>query len=365
MTTTFCNAFFYPVVETLALIGIALILWYGGGQVMAKIISIGTLVAFIQLTQSFYEPVTEISSKYHVLQAALASSERIFRLLDEPVSATSPGKAARTDVVRGRIEFRNVWFAYRDNHWVLKDVSFIIAPGEKVAFVGHTGAGKSTIAHLLLRFYEIQRGQILIDDIDIRQMDPVELRSNFASVPQDIFLFSRDLSSNIRLGDHSISEERIGVAARAVHLEGLPTMLNQGRQRNVLERSAGLSVGQKQLVGFARALAFDRPILILDEATSSIDTRTEIEIRDAVQRIIRGRTALIIAHRLSTIQSADKILVMHKGKIHETGQHQVLLARRGLYWRLYRVQISKDGSPGTELVMDESQAQLPFSRPGG
>lgn len=318
---------------------------------MRETVSLGTLVAFIQLAQSFYEPVTEIGSKYHVLQAALASSERIFRLLDEPI-ATLPKKTSRPGPVRGRIEFRNVWFAYQDNDWVLKNVSFRVEPGEKVAFVGRTGAGKTTITNLLLRFHEIQRGQILFDDIDIRQMDPEDLRSNVAIVPQDIFLFSADITSNIRLGDQSISEEMVKSAARQVHLDKFIVELEKGYQYEVHERGAGLSVGQKQLVGFARALAFNRPILILDEATSSIDTRTEIQIRDAIGRIIASRTALVIAHRLSTIQAMDRILVMHKGEVRESGDHKSLLARRGLYWKLHQLQFCQKLATAVEMESD-------------
>jgi ATP-binding cassette subfamily B multidrug efflux pump len=348
---TLRNALFYPVIEIIASIGIALIIWYGGGQVMRETVSLGTLVAFIQLAQLFYDPVTEIGSKYHALQAALASSERIFRLLDEPI-AILPKKRSRRGPVRGRIEFRNVWFAYQDNDWVLKNVSFLVEPGEKVAFVGRTGAGKTTITNLLLRFHEIQRGQILFDDMDIRQMDPEDLRSNVAIVPQDIFLFSADIASNIRLGDQSISEERVKSAARQVHLDKFIVELEKGYQYEVRERGVGLSVGQKQLVGFARALAFNRPILVLDEATSSIDTRTEIQIRDAIERIIASRTALVIAHRLSTIQAMDRILVMHKGEVRESGDHKSLLARRGFYWKLHQLQFCHKLATAGEMESD-------------
>lgn len=339
MAGTFRNAVFYPAIQAMALIGIALVIWYGGGQVMHGFISLGSLVAFIQLAQSFYDPITEISSKYPVLQAALVSSERIFALLDEPTANVSLEKPLQIEVARGRVEFRNVWFAYKPEDWILKDVSFIVEPGEKVAFVGRTGAGKTTISNLLLRFYEIQRGQILLDNVDIRQINPAELRSNFAIVPQDIDLFPGDITSNISLRNLSISEEMVRTAANAVHLEEFVTKLDQGYHSEVLERGAGLSVGQRQLVGFARALAFDRPILILDEATSSVDSQTESLICDAVRRIMAGRTGLVIAHRLSTVQSADKILVIHKGKIRESGDHKSLLAQRGLYWRFYYLQV--------------------------
>ncbi|HEY6352096.1 MAG TPA: ABC transporter ATP-binding protein [Candidatus Angelobacter sp.] len=332
------SALFHPTIAAIASIGIALVLCFGGSQVMRGIISLGTLVAFIQLAQSFYDPIADLHSRYPVLQSALISSERIFSLLDQPVAITPTENPAPLATAHGRIEFRNVWFAYHADDWILKDVSFTVELGQKVAFVGLTGAGKTTITNLLLRFYEIQRGRILLDGVDIRQIDPVQLRSNFALVLQDIVLFSGDITSNVRLGDQSISEERVRTAARAVHLDEFITSLDRGYHSEVLERGAGLSVGQKQLVGFARALAFDRPILVLDEATSSIDSRTESQIRNAIQKTMVGRTALVIAHRLSTIQSVDKILVIHKGEIRECGNHQSLIAQQGLYWRLYRLQ---------------------------
>lgn len=332
------NALFLPAIATLPMIGIALIMGFGGIQVMHQVISLGTLVAFIQLVQSFHDPVVEIHSRYPALQSALASAERIFGLLDEPVANPSKEQPARLGRALGRIEFRNVWFAYKAEDWILKDVSFTVEAGEKVAFVGFTGAGKTTITSLLLRFYEIQRGRILLDGVDIQKMDPVQLRSNFAIVLQDIVLFSGDITSNIRLGDDSISETKVKATACQVHLEPFVTGMKNGYQSVVLERGANLSTGQKQLIGFARALAFDRPILVLDEATSSIDSRTESQIRDALQKIMVGRTAIIIAHRLSTIQAVDKILVMHKGEVRESGNHKSLLARQGLYWRLHRLQ---------------------------
>lgn len=335
---TLRNALLYPAMEAMMFIGIALIIWYGGGQVISQAIGLGTLVAFVQLAQSFYDPVTEIGSRYHTLQGALAASERIFELLDEPTANVPLGETAHLGVVRGRIEFRNVWFAYEDEDWILRNVSFTVEPGETVALVGRTGAGKTSITNLLLRFYEIQRGQILLDGIDIRELHPAELRASFAMVPQDIFLFAGDITSNIRLENRSIPETRVRAAARDVHLEEFVVRLENGYQSEVFEGGAGLSVGQKQLVGFARALALNRPILILDEATSSVDTHTESQIRDATQKIMAGRTALVIAHRLSTIQSVDRILVMHKGEIRESGDHKSLLARRGLYWMLHHLQ---------------------------
>jgi ATP-binding cassette, subfamily B, multidrug efflux pump len=349
---TMRNALLNPAIEALMFVGIALIIWYGGGQVMGRAMGLGTLVAFIQLAQSFYDPVTEIGSRYHTLQGALAASERIFELLDEPMANAPLGEAAQLGVVRGRIEFRNVWFSYEDEEdWILRDVSFTVEPGETVAFVGRTGAGKTTITNLLLRFYEIQRGQILLDGIDIRELHPAELRASFAVVPQDIFLFAGDVTSNIRLGNRSIPETRVRAAARDVHLAAFIDQAENGYQSEVFEGGAGLSVGQKQLMGFARALALDRPILILDEATSSVDTHTESQIRDATQKIMAGRTALVIAHRLSTIQSVDRILVMQKGEIRESGDHKSLLARRGLYWMLHQIQFSR-GPVAVEALAD-------------
>ncbi|HVG21450.1 MAG TPA: ATP-binding cassette domain-containing protein, partial [Blastocatellia bacterium] len=288
------------------------------------------------------EPISDISEKYNILQSAMASSERIFKMLDEPVTIKSPDDSVRIGRARGRIEFRNVWFAYKNEDWVLKDISFVVEPGERVAFVGHTGAGKTTITNLLLRFYDVQRGQVLLDGVDVRELDLEELRANFSIVLQDVFLFSGDVASNIRLGNDRITDEQLRAAAREVHADDFIRRLPNGYQTELRERGAGLSVGQKQLISFARALAFDPRVLILDEATSSIDTETEILIRDAVERLMEGRTSIVIAHRLSTIQSVDKIVVMHKGEIREVGTHQDLLQERGLYWRLYRLQFYQD-----------------------
>jgi ATP-binding cassette subfamily B multidrug efflux pump len=340
--TIFYYAVFYPAVEIIGSIGVALIIWYGGGQVIRGVTTIGTLIAFIQLARAFYEPISDISEKYNILQAAMASSERIFKLLDEPVTIASPASPRHLGRARGRIEFRNVWFAYKNEDWILKDVSFVAEPGERVAFVGHTGAGKTTITSLLLRFYDIQRGQILLDDLDIRELDLEELRSSFGIVLQDVFLFSGDIAANIRLGNELISDSALREAAREVHVDDFVRQLPEGYSSELRERGAGLSVGQKQLISFARALAFDPSVLILDEATSSIDTETEFLIRDAVERLMAGRTSLVVAHRLSTIQSVDKIIVMHKGEIREVGRHQDLLALRGLYWRLYQLQFYQD-----------------------
>jgi ATP-binding cassette subfamily B multidrug efflux pump len=340
--SVFYTSVFYPAVDITGSAMIALIIWYGGGQMIRQVTSIGTLIAFMQLARAFNDWVSELSEKYNILQAAMASSERIFKLLDEPLTIESPGKPVPICKARGRVEFRNVWFAYEGDNWVLKDVSFIVEPGEKVAFVGHTGAGKTTITSLLLRFYEIQGGQILFDDVDIRELDVQGLRSSFSIVLQDLFLCSGDIASNIRFGNQSITDNKVESAARAVHADEFIMKLEEGYRTEVLERGAGLSVGQKQLIGFTRALASDPCVLILDEATSSVDTETEIFIREAVERLMAGRTSLVIAHRLSTIQSANKIIVMRKGEIHEIGDHESLLAKRGLYWKLYQLQFYRE-----------------------
>ena len=339
--TIFYYAVFYPLVNLISAIGIAAIIWYGGGKVIQNAITIGTLVAFLQYTQRLWQPIQDISDKYNVFQAAVVASERVFRLLDTPDRITSPEHPrlpATGARAVGRIEFRNVSFAYKDEDWVLKDVSFTVAPGESVAFIGATGSGKTTITNLLMRFYDIQRGQILLDGVDIRDWDLRRLRENFAVVLQDVFLFSGDVAGNIRLGAEAIDETRVEWAAREVRAAGFIERLPHRYATKVWERGAGLSVGQKQLISFARALAFDPRILILDEATSSIDTETEQLIQRAIERLMADRTALVIAHRLSTIQRVNKIIVLHKGEIREMGNHQELLARRGIYYKLYQLQ---------------------------
>jgi len=339
--TIFYYAVFYPLVNLISAIGIAAIVWYGGGKVIQNAITIGTLVAFLQYTQRLWQPIQDISDKYNVFQAAVVASERVFRLLDTPDRITSPEHPrlpATGARAVGRIEFRNVSFAYKDEDWVLKDVTFTVAPGESVAFVGATGSGKTTITNLLMRFYDIRRGQILLDGVDIRDWDLRRLRENFAVVLQDVFLFSGDVAGNIRLGAEAIDDARVEWAAREVRAAGFIEKLPHRYATKVWERGAGLSVGQKQLISFARALAFDPRILILDEATSSIDTETEQLIQRAIERLMADRTALVIAHRLSTIQRVNKIIVLHKGEIREMGNHQELLARRGIYYKLYQLQ---------------------------
>jgi ATP-binding cassette subfamily B protein len=331
-------SWFYPVIELLSSIALALIIWYGGGQIISGVLTLGALVAFIQYSRRFFQPIADMSEKYNILQAAMASSERLFKLVDTPPLVVNPANPVRpSERPAGEIEFRNVWFAYNDEDWVLRDVSFNVNPGESVAIVGHTGAGKTTTTSLLTRFYDIQRGEILLDGINIANLDLDYLRSSFAVVLQDVFLFSGTMESNIRLGS-PIPRERVEAAARDVNLEPFLRTLPLGLDHPVNERGTTLSVGQRQLLAFARALAHDPQILILDEATSSVDTETEIQIRKAIERLMQGRTSIIIAHRLSTIQRCDKIIVMHKGRIREIGTHQQLLAQRGIYYKLYQLQ---------------------------
>src|SRR3954470_9030576 len=353
--TIFYYAVFFPLVDLIGSLGVALIVWYGGWRVMQntparEVLSIGALVAFIQYSQRLFQPIRDISDKYNIFQAALVASHRIFRTLDQPVLIQTPESPKRQGRARGRVEFRNVWFAYKNEDWVLKDVSFAVEPGETVALVGHTGSGKTTITNLLMRFYDVQRGSILLDGVDVREWDLKSLRENFAVVLQDVFLFSGTIAGNIRLGRAEMPAERVEWAAREVRAEGFIERLPEGYESEVRERGAGLSVGQKQLISFARALAFDPALLILDEATSSIDTETEQLIQQAIERVLRDRTSIVVAHRLSTVQRADQILVLHHGELRERGTHQQLLARRDLYWRLYKLQYADDSR--TEAVPD-------------
>ena len=334
--SVFYYAVFFPVIELIQTFGIALIVWYGGGQVIQGALSIGALIAFFQYAQRFYEPISDLSEKYNILQAAMAASERVFKLLDTPVKIEDSGELEVGPFQR--IEFRNVSFAYNDGEWVLKNVSFSVNRGERVALVGHTGAGKTTVTALLLRFYEPQRGEILINGIDIRKYKLTSLRRLLAIVQQDFFLFSGDVAHNISLGDSSISEERIRSSALRVQADRFISRLPETYKAQVRERGAGFSVGEKQLLSFARALAFDPAVLILDEATSSIDTETEHLIQEAIETLLAGRTSIVIAHRLSTIRTADCILVFHHGEIRERGTHDELMAAGGLYRKLYEVQ---------------------------
>ncbi len=340
LDTIFYFAVFYPLVGLISSTGIAVLIWYGGGLTIQNAITLGTLVAFVQYTQRLWMPIQDISDKYNILQSAVIASERVFKLLDTPDGIASPSQPTTipANEIKGRIEFRNVWFAYKDEDWVLKDVSFVAAPGESIAFVGATGSGKTTITNLLMRFYDIQRGEILLDGVNIQVWDLQQLRENFAVVLQDVFLFSGDVAANIRLGKQSIAQDQVEWAAREVQASKFIERLPDRYDTVVKERGAGFSVGQKQLISFARALAFDPRILILDEATSSIDTETEQLIQQAIERVMTNRTSIIIAHRLSTIQRVDQIIVLHKGEIREKGSHQELLQQRGIYFKLYQLQ---------------------------
>jgi ATP-binding cassette subfamily B multidrug efflux pump len=333
----FFYAVFLPAVEFVAAIATALILWYGGGFVLNNTLTLGSLVAFILYAGRFFRPISDMSEKFNTLQAAMASSERIFQLLDTEVAVKNSLTRQRGEG-KGHIVFDNVSFAYKDDNYVLRDVSFEMKPGERVGIVGATGAGKSTLISLLLRFYDVTSGRILIDGVDIRAMDLGALRKMFGLVLQDVHLFSGTIAGNIRLGDDSIDDARVRDAARAVHAHRFIESLPGGYDARVAERGATLSVGQKQLLSFARALAFDPAVLILDEATSSVDTETELLIRDALRVLMSGRTTLAIAHRLSTIQDMDNILVFHKGRLREAGSHQRLLTMRGIYYKLFQLQ---------------------------
>ena len=408
-------AIYYPVVEILSAIAIACIIWYGGNgvfqhakaatltltfdwkhfftiHVVENVMSIGVLVAFMQYAQRFFRPIQDLSEKYNILQSAMAAGERVFKLLDTPVEVTSPAQPKRPQGP-GRVEFDHVWFAYRnvpasddgssnthvgtgaparpsrpegsatvspgDPDWVLRDVSFVLDPGETVAVVGHTGAGKTTLISLLMRFYDVQKGAIRIDGVDIKDMDLKDLRSRFGTVLQDPFLFSGTVASNIRLGTQWIEDADVERAAEEVNLADFIRTLPGGFKEEVRERGSTLSTGQKQLISFARALAHDPKILILDEATSSVDTETEFRVRDALSRMVEGRTSLIIAHRLSTIQRADKIIVMHKGQVREMGSHQQLLTQRGIYWKLYQLQYKDQELSGASVARAPSPANAP------
>jgi ATP-binding cassette subfamily B protein len=373
----FYYAVFYPAIEAVAALASALIIWYGGAGVIGRELTLGALVAFLQYSVRFFRPISDMSEKFNILQAAMASSERIFGVLDEPVHVQSPvAPTARLAAAKGHIVFDHVWFTYRATdeapsahsigtaehvlnithgesaasgdaaNYVLRDVSFEVRPGERVGIVGATGSGKTTLINLLMRFYDVTRGRVTVDGVDIRHLDLADLRGLFSLVLQDVHLFSGTIADNIRLGQTSIDETRMRAAARAVHADAFIERLPQGYASAVAERGSTLSVGQKQLLSFARALAFDPRVLILDEATSSVDTHTELVIRDALHALMAGRTTIAIAHRLSTIQDMDKILVLHKGRLRESGTHQELLALRGIYFRLFELQYQNVGVSG-------------------
>ena len=362
MQAIFYYAVFYPVIELLAALATALILIYGGAQVLAGGLTLGVLVAFIQYSERFWRPISDLSEKFNVLQAAMAASERIFGLLDTKPLVESPKHAARPAAVEGRVRFEGVWFSYAPggpggaasepppaqppatwapqsapDGYVLREIDFSVEPGRSVALVGATGAGKTSIISLLMRFYDVARGRVSVDGRDVREWDTERLRSSMALVLQDVHLFSGTIASNVRLGSE-IPIERVRAAAEAVSAQRFIERLPKGYDTAVTERGSTLSVGQKQLLSFARALAHDPRVLILDEATSSVDTETEQLIQEALKLLMRGRTSIVIAHRLSTVQNVDEILVLHKGRIRERGTHQELLARRGMYWKLYELQ---------------------------
>lgn len=347
----FYYALFYPGVELIGAIAVGMLIWSFDWEWLQVNASVGTLIAFLQYNEMFWRPIRDLSEKYNIMQTAMASSERVFKLLDDKTMVTDTVQAQVMPNVRGTIEFRNVWFAYNhdpndaNTEWVLKNVSFTIEAGKTAAFVGHTGAGKTTIISLLARFYDVQRGEILLDGVNIKDVPQRELRRHIAVVLQDVFLFSGDIKSNIGLGSGNISLEQIQRAATTVGANSFIERLPNGYDAEVKERGATLSVGQKQLISFARALAFDPRILILDEATSSVDTETEQLIQGAIEKLLQGRTSIVIAHRLSTIQKADRIIVMHKGEIREMGTHQELLALNGIYFKLYQLQYKEQEVP--------------------
>jgi ATP-binding cassette subfamily B protein len=364
----FYYAVFYPAIEAVGALASALIIWYGGANVLANTLTLGALVAFLQYAQRFFRPISDMSEKFNVLQSAMASSERIFKLLDEPVIVQPPARpVARPVGAQGHVTFEGVWFAYDDRlsttekkedraegsepNWVLRDISFDVRPGERVGIVGATGSGKTTLINLLLRFYDVQHGRIAMDGVDVRDLELAELRGLFSLVLQDVHLFSGTIADNIRLGNRSITDEQVRRAAEAVHADAFISRLPKGYESLVAERGSTLSVGQKQLLSFARALAFDPRVLILDEATSSVDTETELLIRDALHVLMGGRTTIAIAHRLSTIQDMDKILVFHKGRLRESGTHQELLAARGIYFRLFELQYQRDDDAAREKLV--------------
>ncbi|MEN6535811.1 MAG: ABC transporter ATP-binding protein [Bryobacteraceae bacterium] len=334
----FAYGWFYPVVEFLGMLALALLLGYSGIKVESGELTLGIMVAFFQYGMRFFRPIQDLSEKYNILQSSMAAAERVFKLLDTPAGISAPPEPKPFPSSPARIEFEGVWFAYKDEDWVLRDVSFTVEPGETIAIVGHTGSGKTTLINLLLRFYDVQRGVIRVGGIDIREFDPASLRRNFGFVLQDPYLFSGTIEDNIRLGTDGITQDDLEDAAEQVNLLEFIQSLPEGFTQPVHERGSSLSTGQKQLISFARALAHNPRFLILDEATSSVDTETEFRVREALSRMVEGRTSIVVAHRLSTIQRADRILVMHKGRLREVGTHQQLLALKGIYWHLYQLQ---------------------------
>jgi ATP-binding cassette subfamily B protein len=336
--SVFYYAIYFPTVDFISSTAVALIIWYGGGSVLQHFMTVGILISFIQYTEMFFRPIRDLAEKYNILQTAMASSERVFKLLDQEIDIKNHEHPIPLKNMKGGVEFNNVWFAYNESEYVLKNVSFKINPGEVVAIVGATGAGKTSIINLLSRFYEINKGQILIDGIDVKNIDINDLRRNIGIVLQDVFIFSGDIKQNINLGNEEITLDKVKKAAEIVGIDKFINSLPVKYDSEVKERGATLSVGQKQLISFARALAYNPKILILDEATSSVDTESELLIQNAIKELLKGRTSIVIAHRLSTIQNSDKIIVIHHGEIREIGNHQQLLAKGGIYYRLYQLQ---------------------------
>ena len=336
-------AVFFPVVEIISSLSMAILIYYGGVQISAEMLTFGELVAFIQLVQRFYNPIRDLAEKYNILQSSMASSERIFKLLDTSPEFSDDGNGTRPKEFKGRIEFENVSFAYNSGEDVLKDVTFSVEPGEKVAIVGATGAGKTSLISLLFRFYDYQKGSIKLDGVELKEMPSSTIRSQLGLVLQDVFIFSGDYAGNIRLGSDDITDEQLIDALRKVNLHDFVINQEGGLGAEVKERGATLSTGQKQLLSFARALAFNPNILVLDEATSSVDTATERMIQRALDKLLENRTAIIIAHRLSTIEKADKIIVLHHGRLREIGRHHELLEKKGIYYKLHQMQFKRDG----------------------
>ena len=347
LDSIFYYAVFYPAIELIGAVATAAIIWYGGGWTLEGTLTLGTLVAFIQYSQRFFRPISDLSEKFNILQAAMASSERIFGLLDTPPRLVSPA-AGRLPDGPGRITFENVWFAYRGDDYVLRDVSFTVEPGERIGIAGATGAGKTTLINLLLRFYDVNRGRIAIDGVDIREIPLDHLRGRFGLVLQDVFLFSGTIRENIACGPGEASDAEVRAAADAARASSFIDRLPGRLDAEMAERGATLSAGQKQLLSFARALALDPQVLVLDEATSNVDTATEALIRDALHRLIAGRTTVAIAHRLSTLRDMDRVLVFHKGELREAGPHRALLAQRGIYHTLYQLQYRDQETAATQ-----------------